>query len=85
MAGAISHDRESCQFVLNLTKNLPLHRPPRPAGARFTWGGWCQPYAISHDDLDKDKALFAEVKNAALALANMVKLIRTGKSYASFI
>ena len=40
------------------------------------------PYATSHDDLDKDKALFAEVKNAALALANMVKLIRTGKYHA---
>jgi hypothetical protein len=46
------------------------------------WVGWYQPYATSHDDLDKDKALFAEVKNAALALANMVKLIRTGKYHA---
>jgi hypothetical protein len=31
---------------------------------------------------DKDEAVFAEVNNAALALANMVKLIRTGKYHA---
>ena len=85
MAGAISHDRESCQFVLYLSKTLPLHRPPRPAGAWYTRGGRYQSYAASHDDLDKDRALFAQVSNAALALANMVKLSRTGKSYASFI
>ena len=82
MAGAISHDREGCQFVLYLTKNLPLHRPPRPASTWYTRVGWYHPYATSHDDLDKDKALFAEVKNAALALANMVTLIRTGKYHA---
>ena len=82
MAGAISHDRESCQFVSYLTKHVPLHRSPRPASARYTRVGWYQHYATSHDDLDKDKALFAEVKNAALALANMVKLIRAGKYHA---
>ena len=41
-----------------------------------------QAYATSHDDPDKDEALFAEVKNAALAQANMVKVIRTGKYHA---
>ena len=53
--------------------------PAGPTALIDTWVGWYQPYATSHDDLDKDKALFAEVKNAALALANMVKLIRRGK------
>ncbi len=56
-----------------------------PAGATAlidTWVGWYQPYATSHDDLDKDKALLAEVGNAALALANMIKLMRTGKYHA---
>ncbi len=70
----------SIRFVLD--EKLRLHRPPRPASAWDTRGGWYQPYATSHDDLDKDKALFAEVKNAALAFANMVKLIRTGKYHA---
>lgn len=50
-----------------------------PAALIDTWIGWYQPYATSHDDLDKDEDLFAEVKNAALALANMVKLIRSGQ------
>jgi len=44
-----------------------------------TWIGWYEPYATSHDDLDKDTDLFVEVQNAALALANMVTLVRTGK------
>ena len=56
--------------------------PAGPTALIDTWVGWYQPYATSHDDLDKDKDLFAEVSNAALALANMVKLIRTGKYHA---
>ncbi len=56
--------------------------PAGPTALIDTWVGWYQPYATSHDDLDKDQDLFAEVSNAALALANMVKLIRTGKYYA---
>src|SRR5687768_2848109 len=44
-----------------------------------TWIGWYEPYATSHQDLDRDKEIFDEVKNAALALANMVKQIRTGQ------
>lgn len=53
-----------------------------PAGSTSlidTWIGWYQPYATSHDDLDKDPDLFAEVGNAARALANMVKQIRSGQ------
>jgi multimeric flavodoxin WrbA len=44
-----------------------------------TWIGWYEPYATSHQDLDKDTELFEEVKNASLALANMVKQIRSGQ------
>jgi multimeric flavodoxin WrbA len=44
-----------------------------------TWIGWYEPYATSHQDLDQDKEVFEEVKNAALALANMVKQIRSGE------
>jgi len=50
-----------------------------PTAVMDTWIGWYQPYATSHEDLDKDQDLFAEVSNAALALANQVKLIRSGK------
>ena len=44
-----------------------------------TWIGWYQPYATSHQELDKDRALFIEIENAALTLANMVKQVRSGK------
>jgi len=57
--------------------------PAGPTALMDTWIGWYQPYATSHADLDKDKDLFAEVSNAAQALANMVKLIRTGKYHAA--
>jgi hypothetical protein len=53
-----------------------------PTALMDTWIGWYQPYATSHEDLDRDKDLFAEVGNAAAALANQVKLIRTGKYHA---
>src|SRR3989344_2542077 len=44
-----------------------------------TWIGWYQPYATSHQDLDKDAEIFTEIENAALSLANMIKQIRSGK------
>ena len=50
-----------------------------PSAVLDTWIGWYQPYANSHEDLDKDKDLFSEVGNAALALASQVKSIRSGK------
>jgi multimeric flavodoxin WrbA len=52
--------------------------PAGPTALIDTWVGWYQPYATSHEDLDRDRDLFAEVGNAALALANMVKQIRSG-------
>ena len=53
--------------------------PAGPTALIDTWVGWYQPYATSHDDLDKDEDLFAEVQNAALALARMVRQIRSGQ------
>ena len=53
--------------------------PAGPSALLDTWIGWYQPYATSHEDLDKDKDVFTEVNNAALALANLVKQIRSGK------
>ena len=41
--------------------------------------GYMKPYASSHDDLDSDKALHEEVRNAALTLAEAVGLMRRGE------
>jgi len=53
--------------------------PAGPTAQIDTWIGWYQPYATSHDELDKNKDLFEEVSNAARALAAMVTLVRSGK------
>ncbi|MCC7483479.1 MAG: NAD(P)H-dependent oxidoreductase [Burkholderiales bacterium] len=57
--------------------------PAGPSALIDTWIGWYEPYATSHAALDRDEDLFAEVRNAAIALANMVKLIRTGRYVAA--
>lgn len=49
-----------------------------PAAALDAWIGYYRPYATSHEDLDQDPDLFAQVNNAALSLANMVLQIRSG-------
>jgi multimeric flavodoxin WrbA len=41
--------------------------------------GYYEPYATSHDALDRDEALLEEVRNAARALVNEVRLIRAGR------
>ena len=41
--------------------------------------GYYEPYATSHDDLDKDKDVQEEVRNAARTLIAAVKLQRSGK------
>jgi multimeric flavodoxin WrbA len=40
--------------------------------------GYYEPYATSHDALDRDEALFQEVHNAAVCLARKVELQRKG-------
>ena len=40
--------------------------------------GYYEPYATSHDTLDADKAVLAEVRNVANAVAAAVKALRTG-------
>ena len=44
-----------------------------------TWIGYYRPYATSHEDLDADPDIFTLVRNAALALAEMVAQIRSGR------
>jgi multimeric flavodoxin WrbA len=41
--------------------------------------GYYQPYATSHDDLDRDKDFHEEVRNAARSLINGVRLYRRGE------
>jgi multimeric flavodoxin WrbA len=41
--------------------------------------GYYEPYATSHEALDADKAMRAEVRNVASAVANAVKALRAGK------
>jgi multimeric flavodoxin WrbA len=49
-----------------------------PLAAIDTWIGWYEPYATSHDDLDKDRAIVTQVEQAALSLANFVRQLRDG-------
>ena len=41
--------------------------------------GYYEPYATSHDALDRDEAVQGETRNAALALVERVKQIRSGR------
>jgi len=41
--------------------------------------GYYEPYATSHDALDRDEAMQAETRNAALALLERVRQIRLGR------
>jgi hypothetical protein len=41
--------------------------------------GYWQPYATSHDALDKDTAVFEEVRNVARAVSQAVADLRAGK------
>ena len=49
------------------------------AAALDTYIGYYKPYATGHEELDADPAVFAEVRNAALSVANLVKDMRSGK------
>jgi multimeric flavodoxin WrbA len=40
--------------------------------------GYYEPYAISHDELDRDKAIFDETRNAARALITAMSDLRAG-------
>jgi hypothetical protein len=41
--------------------------------------GYYEPYATSHDALDRDEAVQQEVRNAARALCEAVGLLRAGR------
>ena len=50
-----------------------------PSAAVDIMIGYYQPYATSHDDLDKDEGAFGHVRNAAASLTNLVTQIRSGQ------
>jgi len=53
--------------------------PAGPVAGIDRFIGYYEPYATSHDDLDKDKDVQAEVKNTALELVETVRQIRSGQ------
>ena len=53
--------------------------PAGPSAGLGRYLGYYEPYATSHDDLDRDRSLQIEVKNQALALVETVRQIRSGR------
>jgi multimeric flavodoxin WrbA len=53
--------------------------PAGPTAELDRYIGYWKPYATSHEELDADQAIQAEVGNAALALAEAVKANREGR------
>jgi len=53
--------------------------PAGPVAGIDRFIGYYEPYATSHDDLDKDEDTRHEVKNTAMELVEMVRQIRGGK------
>ena len=49
------------------------------SGAVDRYIGYYEPYATSHDALDRDVAIQGETRNAALALLERVRQIRLGR------
>ena len=54
-------------------------RPATPPGGIDRYIGYYEPYATSHDALDKDAAVQEEVTQAARALVESVRLMREGR------
>ena len=48
------------------------------SAVKDTWIGYYEPYAISHEELDRDPDVFIEAEHAAKSLAAMVTQIRSG-------
>jgi multimeric flavodoxin WrbA len=49
------------------------------SGGLGRYVGYYQPYATSHDDLDRDEAFRAETRNAASSLVEAVRQLRSGR------
>ena len=53
--------------------------PAGPTAELDRYIGYWKPYATSHEELDKDKAIQEEVRNAARTLLRAVQEQRSGK------
>jgi multimeric flavodoxin WrbA len=73
-AGVENLRRILCDWLTDLEL---VQAGPRAAVGRYL--GYYEPYATSHDDLDRDVALREEVKNAARSLVVTVRLMRAGR------
>ena len=56
-----------------------MHLIPADGGALGRYLGYYEPYATSHEDLDRDEALQQEVRSAAADLAQTVARVRAGQ------
>jgi multimeric flavodoxin WrbA len=60
-----------------------MHLCPAGATAELDrYIGYWQPYATSHDELDRDLAIQEEVRNVARTLLDSVRALRSGKQFA---
>lgn len=75
-------DVEGASGVRRALSNWLSYMHLRPAGQMAElerYIGYWEPYATSHDALDKDEAIQEEVRNAARTLARAVKADRDGR------
>jgi multimeric flavodoxin WrbA len=76
-AGAESLRRNLCDWLAD------LELVPAGGSAQLErYVGYFEPYATSHDALDRDRDFLEEVRNAARSLVEMVRLLRTGEYHA---
>lgn len=73
-AGAENLRRMLCDWLTDMEL---IQAGPRAVLDRYV--GYYRPYATSHDDLDLDRALASEVRNAAASLVETVRAIRAGR------
>ena len=73
-AGVENLRRILCDWLTDLEL---IQAGPSAAVGRYL--GYYEPYATSHDDLDRDRDFQEEVRNAARSLVETVRMIRTGE------
>jgi multimeric flavodoxin WrbA len=82
--GVVVHgDAEGVEALRNSLCNWLKDMELVPAGAAAALGryvGYYEPYATSHDALDRDESLKEEVRNAARAVVAAVRLLRAGET-----
>jgi multimeric flavodoxin WrbA len=75
-------DTEGATTLRDMLTNWLTDMQLIPAGRAATldrYIGYYEPYATSHDALDKDQAVHEEVRNAARSLVAEIRLMRAGR------